>query len=87
MKRRGLPALFFVLGAAAVLLIEPSGEGTDDAATALAQEIRPGYEPWIGPLLEPGPRAERLLFALQAGAGAAALAWALGRRPAREEAR
>lgn len=59
--------------------------GSDDAGSAMAEQIRGEYEPWFTPVLEsliggeiPG-EIESLLFCVQTGIGVGIIAFFLGR--------
>ena len=59
--------------------------GTDDAGSAMVEEIEGEYTPWFTPVLEsalgrelPG-EAESLLFCVQTGIGAGVIAFFMGR--------
>ncbi len=59
--------------------------GSDDAGSAMAEEIHGGYEPWFTPVLEtvlggelPG-ELESLLFCVQTGIGVGVIAFFMGR--------
>lgn len=55
--------------------------GSDTAAVDVAGELKPGYRPWMMLVgFTPAPAQEKLLFALQASAGAACFAFAVSRR-------
>jgi cobalt/nickel transport protein len=80
--RRSL--LVGVLVAAGTLLLigfGPNGfAGTDTQAVAEIEERAPGYDQWTSPVWSPpGALGEPLLFALQAGLGAAVIWHYLGR--------
>lgn len=60
--------------------------GTDDAATAQARQLDPGYVPWAVPAFEPSPELESALFALLAVVGVAIMGVAIGRLSARRRA-
>lgn len=72
----------------------PEGEaaaiftGSDDKAKKLITEIRPDYEPWFAPLLEPASgEIASMLFALQAALGAGFIGYYLGVSRTREKMR
>lgn len=72
----------------------PDGEaapifaGADDKAKNLITEIRPDYEPWFAPLLEPASgEIASMLFALQAALGAGFIGYYLGVSRTREKLR
>lgn len=59
--------------------------GSDDAGSAMVEEIQEGYEPWFTPVLEkflgkeiPG-EIESLLFCVQTGIGVGIIAFFMGR--------
>lgn len=59
--------------------------GSDDAGSAVVEEVDSSYEPWASPLLEtliggelPG-EVESLFFCLQTGIGVGVIAFFLGR--------
>jgi len=55
-------------------------EGADTAATEAIEAMRPDYQPWVNPVLEPASgELESLLFAVQAGLGAGVIGYVLGR--------
>jgi cobalt/nickel transport protein len=52
---------------------------SDGQAEELITAIHPDYEPWFSPVFEPpGGEMESMLFALQAGIGAAGLGYVFG---------
>ena len=60
-------------------------DGSDDAGSAVVEEVDSSYEPWASPLLEtliggelPG-EVESLFFCLQTGIGVGVIAFFLGR--------
>ena len=62
--------------------------GADDKARNLIGEIRPDYEPWFQPLIEPASgEIASLLFALQAALGAGFIGYYLGVSRTREKMR
>ena len=72
----------------------PNGEevaifgGADDKAKNLIGEIRPDYEPWFQPLIEPASgEIASMLFALQAALGAGFIGYYLGVSRTREKMR
>ena len=72
----------------------PDGEavaifgGADDQAKNLIGEIRPDYEPWFEPLIEPASgEIASMLFALQAALGAGFIGYYLGVSRTREKMR
>lgn len=72
----------------------PDGEaapifaGADDKAKNLITEIRPDYEPWFAPLLEPASgEIASMLFALQAALGAGVIGYWLGCAVTRDKLR
>jgi cobalt/nickel transport protein len=74
-----------LIAAAPLLLLRGPSEGAfagaDGRAQAAIQEIRPDYEPWIGPVWRPpGGEVESLLFMLQAALGSGLLGYYLGLR-------
>lgn len=82
---------WMLIAAAAVIIAAPlvvpglEGEfkGTDDQASEIIAEARPGYQPWATPLWKPpSGEVESLLFALQAALGAGVLGYVIGRRHA-----
>lgn len=73
-----LAIVALVIGA---LLLQPKGEfeGSDGAAEEMITSIKPDYEPWFEPLLEPkSGEIESLLFTLQGSIGAAIIAYIIG---------
>ncbi|MHC1747750.1 MAG: energy-coupling factor ABC transporter substrate-binding protein [Cellulosilyticaceae bacterium] len=63
------------------LFLVKDGEfgGADGEAQSAITEINTTYEPWFEPIIEPkSGEIESLLFALQAAAGAAVLAYGFG---------
>jgi cobalt/nickel transport protein len=53
--------------------------GADGQAEEAIAEVKPEYEPWFGPIVEPpGGETESLLFALQAAIGAGTIGYAIG---------
>jgi cobalt/nickel transport protein len=92
MLRRNLLLLLGVI----ILVIAPLAfhsktakfSGSDDQASAMIRNLRPGYQRWMVPVWEPpSPEIESLLFALQAGLGAGLLGYYFGRRSGLAEAR
>jgi cobalt/nickel transport protein len=92
MLRRNLLLLLGVV----ILVIAPLAfhsktatfSGSDDQASAMVRNLRPGYQRWVVPLWQPpSPEIESLLFALQAGLGAGLLGYYFGRRSGFAEAR
>ena len=72
----------------------PDGEevaifgGADDKAKNLSGEIRPDYQPWFKPLLEPASgEIASMLFALQAALGAGFIGYYIGVGVTREKMR
>jgi len=72
----------------------PDGEaaeiftGADDKAKNLITEIRPDYQPWFAPLIEPASgEIASMLFALQAALGAGFIGYYLGVSRTREKLR
>lgn len=65
--------------AAMIMLASEHGrEGTDDTAKGAIQALRPSYQQWAKPVwTASSPRAESILFAIQAGIGVAVLGWIL----------
>ena len=58
-----------------------SRTGSDNRAVQVANELKPGYQPWAQPMgWVPSSDAERLLFALQAGLGGGLLGFAAARQ-------
>nr|WP_264667013.1 energy-coupling factor ABC transporter substrate-binding protein [Azospirillum fermentarium]MCW2249097.1 cobalt/nickel transport protein [Azospirillum fermentarium] len=84
-----------VLGLAAAIVLlplvmpweeKPSFGGSDDKASGVIEEVRPGYTPWWEPLWEPPSKEiESLLFAGQAAVGAWLLGYYMGRRSRRRD--
>lgn len=84
-----------VLGLAAAIVLlplvmpwdeKPEFGGSDDKASGVIAEVKPGYAPWWEPLWEPPSKEiESLLFAAQAAAGAGLLGYYAGRRSRRRE--
>ena len=71
-----------VLLAAIPLWLLPNAEfgGADGQAEEAIQVLKPDYEPWFEPILEPASgEIEPLLFALQAAVGAGVVGFVLGR--------
>ncbi|MGQ9922108.1 MAG: energy-coupling factor ABC transporter substrate-binding protein [Desulfobacca sp.] len=53
--------------------------GADDQAKEMVAQIRPDYQPWFQPILEPASgEIASLLFALQAALGAGFIGYYLG---------
>lgn len=88
-RRRAMAVLIAVAVAIICLPLAVRREaefgGSDDAGSALIEEIRGEYEPWFSPVLEtwiggelPG-EVESLLFCLQTGIGVGVIAFFLGR--------
>jgi cobalt/nickel transport protein len=72
----------------------PDGEevaifgGADDQAKNLIGEIRPDYQPWFEPLIEPASgEIASMLFALQAALGAGFIGYYIGGARMREKMR
>lgn len=100
MKRQNITLVLVILLLVIVPLVfvrtdNPEAEtfaGSDAQATAAIASLAPEYKPWAAPLWEPpSGEVESLLFALQAAAGAGALAYCIGyykglRRGARRHA-
>lgn len=62
--------------------------GADDKAKDAVSQIRPGYEPWFSPIIEPASgEIASLLFALQAALGAGVIGYYLGVSVTREKMR
>lgn len=68
-----------------VLVKEAEFGGSDDAGSAMVEELDQGYEPWFTPILEtalgrelPG-ELENLLFCIQTGIGVGVIAFFMGR--------
>lgn len=62
--------------------------GSDDQAKNAISEIRPDYEPWFEPLIEPASgEIASMLFALQAAIGAGFIGYYLGVGVTREKMR
>ncbi|HIK27362.1 MAG: energy-coupling factor ABC transporter substrate-binding protein [Oscillatoriaceae bacterium SKW80] len=60
--------------------------GADTQAKEAIQTVKPDYQPWFNPILEPpGSETESLLFALQAAIGAGAMGFIIGLYSARAE--
>lgn len=58
--------------------------GADDVARAAIGTLKPGYQPWFAPLIEPASgEVASLLFALQAAVGAGVIGYWLGISTAR----
>lgn len=87
MKRRTWAVLAAVVIVSAAPLWLAAGApfgGADDAARQAITVIRPAYQPWFSPLLEPASNeVASLLFALQAAAGAGVIGYWLGVSTAR----
>ncbi len=55
--------------------------GTDNRAVKLANDLKPGYQPWAQPMgWVPSSDAERWLFAMQAGLGGGLIGFAVARQ-------
>lgn len=84
-----------VLGLAAAIVLlplvmpweeKPEFGGSDDKASSVIEEVKPGYTPWWEPLWEPPSKEiESLLFAAQAAVGAWLLGYYMGRRSRRRD--
>jgi cobalt/nickel transport protein len=62
-----------------LLVVESQFEGTDDQGTEAITALRPDYEPWFNPVLEPASEAiESLLFAAQAAIGGGVVGLVIG---------
>lgn len=55
----------------------PQFTGTDERAKQTIGELRPGYRPWIGPVLQVSHGAEAALFAGQALFGVALVVYSI----------
>lgn len=98
MQNMLLVVAVIVLGVAPLWIVEaPSDEagnqsamfgGADDKARNLVSEIRPDYQPWFTPLVEPASsEIASMLFALQAALGAGFIGYYLGAARTRERLR
>ena len=102
MKR--IQNLLLILGVIALALLPlwiverptagPDGEevaifgGADDQAKAMIGQIKPDYQPWFEPLIEPASgEIASLLFALQAAIGAGFIGYYIGVGRTREKMR
>ena len=62
--------------------------GSDDKAKNLIGEIRPDYQPWFEPIIEPASgEIASMLFALQAALGAGFIGYYVGTGVTREKMR
>jgi cobalt/nickel transport protein len=62
--------------------------GSDDQASALISNIKPGYQRWAQPVwTPPSSEIESLIFALQAALGAGLLGYYFGRKRGLVEAK
>jgi cobalt/nickel transport protein len=78
-------AVLFIAFAPLFFLKDAEFGGSDDAGSAVVEEVNSSYEPWATPLLEqilgkelPG-EVESLLFCLQTGIGVGIIAFIMGR--------
>lgn len=88
MKKNILIAILAVLLIALIplfLLKDAEFGGSDDAGSAVVEEVDSSYEPWAAPLLErllgrelPG-EVETLFFCIQTGIGVGIIAFFMGR--------
>lgn len=85
MKEHGKTIIILLLLCALIAIIplalikDSEFGGADGGAEEAIGEIRPDYEPWASPLMEPpGGETESLLFCLQAGLGAGIFGYCLG---------
>lgn len=88
MKKNVLIAILAVLLIALIplfLLKDAEFGGSDDAGSAVVEEVDSSYEPWAAPLLErllgrelPG-EVESLFFCIQTGIGVGIIAFFMGR--------
>ncbi len=83
MKKSTVITLFIVILAIVVvpLFIKKDAEfgGSDDAASGLIEELKPGYEPWAESLYEPpSGEIESLLFSCQALIGGLVVGYYFG---------
>ena len=88
MKKNVLIAILAVLLIALIplfLLKDAEFGGSDDAGSAVVEEVDSSYEPWAAPLLErllgrelPG-EVETLFFCIQTGIGVGIIAFFMGR--------
>ena len=88
MKKNILIAILAVLLIALIplfLLKDAEFGGSDDAGSAVVEEVDSSYEPWAAPLLErllgrelPG-EVESLFFCIQTGIGVGIIAFFMGR--------
>ncbi len=68
-----------LLSALPLLLVDSEFAGTDDQGTEAITAIRPGYEPWFNPVLEPASDGiESVLFAAQAAIGGGVVGLVIG---------
>lgn len=94
MKKSTVITLFLVILAIVVvpLFIKKGAEfgGSDDAASGLIEELKPGFEPWAEPLYEPpSGEIESLLFSCQALIGGLVVGYYIGvnaKKKTKEEA-
>ncbi len=86
---------FGLLGGAVLLAITPilihqgkEFKATDSINQTAIEEVRPGYKPWMEPVLKPsGGEVETFLFAAQAAIGAGFTGYILGLYKGRNERR
>jgi cobalt/nickel transport protein len=68
-----------LLSALPLLLVDSEFAGTDDQGTEAITAIRPDYEPWFNPVLEPASDGiESVLFAAQAAIGGGVVGLVIG---------
>jgi cobalt/nickel transport protein len=85
----------WLLGGAIVLSFAPvlifqgkEFKATDSRNQTAIEELKPGYQPWVQPVLKPsGGEIETFLFATQAAIGAGVTGYILGLYKGRSERR
>ena len=74
-----LLVLVVVLAAGPLAMHNGTFRGSDDQASAMINQINPGYHPWVTPLwTPPSAEVESLMFALQAALGAGFIGYFFG---------
>lgn len=83
----------WLLGAAVVLSLAPvlifqgkEFKATDSINITAIEEVKPGYKPWIKPIIKPsGGEIETFLFSAQAAIGSGIVCYILGLYQGRNE--
>ncbi len=83
-----LLALAVIICAVPLVLINSDFAGADSQVPELVAKLKPGFEPWVKPIVElPGSETEGLLFALQAAVGTGVLGFIIGRMTVKKGAK